>query len=527
MGSRIATLDDGIVIVRRVDTVIEQQRGRLFMKFIKNNRGYTLVLVLLIITLIFSISAVLIAKNINSAKQVKETENHYEAIALAEMGIEYGEAVIQDCWDSWKSDSTLLTAILNDVADLTPEQATKVMAEIIKSKVEDNIPIDSNFSVSLTYQSVVDAEDPEKYTIIFSLVSIGGDNEYTITADVVSMAEIAVTSTGGTDDTDDFYEERGDFPTFSATAGEIRETVVKSVEPSQRPGGTFSGINVIESSPDFGGSITLSPNTSFTINGSVMLRGIQANDVNEINIRDNFYLDAGNGEMNRINAFHVGGHLGGSTPMTFNDIKNITVGRDVAVQGTLTFNRSVATFDGYTALNRLVAEESTIKVRNFRPSEVSLTNSDLLVRGSVLSEWGGSVLTNSTWTVLGDLFGEAPIQLKEGSTLIIGRDIELGNAWEPIKFTGVGSRVIIFGEAFANNWHSINSNVQQIHVSKFADAVVKANANVIYFVEEEFSTSIIDENGGSGSGTGDGDNGDEGIVVTLESISLDNVQYEG
>lgn len=50
---------------------------RRFTEKVQNERGYTLVLVLLSITLIFAISAVLMANNLNLATQVRATDEQF------------------------------------------------------------------------------------------------------------------------------------------------------------------------------------------------------------------------------------------------------------------------------------------------------------------------------------------------------------------------------------------------------------------------------------------------------------------
>ncbi|MEH6947677.1 hypothetical protein V7068_11520 [Bacillus sp. JJ634] len=60
----------------------------------KNEAGYTLVLVLLTITLIFIFSLTLISSVLNSANQNKKTEENIQLNRLSEMGVTYVEKAI-------------------------------------------------------------------------------------------------------------------------------------------------------------------------------------------------------------------------------------------------------------------------------------------------------------------------------------------------------------------------------------------------------------------------------------------------
>lgn len=63
--------------------------------FLKNERGYVLINVLIIIILIFSFSMMLIPKTINTSLQVDKNKGNSQAKDMAEMGINYSHAYLQ------------------------------------------------------------------------------------------------------------------------------------------------------------------------------------------------------------------------------------------------------------------------------------------------------------------------------------------------------------------------------------------------------------------------------------------------
>lgn len=116
---------------------------RRFTEKVQNERGYTLVLVLLSITLIFAISAVLMANNLNLATQVRATDEQRQAVSLAEMGIQYTEATIRSSIEDIIGEEGLLTDLQGENGgDVTPlEQRLGGIFLLVATPVYRGIPI--------------------------------------------------------------------------------------------------------------------------------------------------------------------------------------------------------------------------------------------------------------------------------------------------------------------------------------------------------------------------------------------------
>ncbi|RID88162.1 hypothetical protein D1953_04725 [Peribacillus asahii] len=153
----------------------------------KNEAGYTLVLVLLTITLIFIFSLTLISNVLNSANQNKKTEQKIQLNRLLEMGITY----VEESVDKASSDAaTNLHSESLPACDLTslPDKYVCYFKDELKSyKLAPNQELNRTLG-----------EKPEQFKIVIeSIKQAENDNNtieitYTVTA---SLGTDAIEST--------------------------------------------------------------------------------------------------------------------------------------------------------------------------------------------------------------------------------------------------------------------------------------------------------------------------------------------
>ena len=72
------------------------------MKKLQNEKGYTLILTLVIITIIVIFFSSFTLSAMNQQKQVEKTDENYEVTAIAEMGVEYYQAKVLNAIETAK-----------------------------------------------------------------------------------------------------------------------------------------------------------------------------------------------------------------------------------------------------------------------------------------------------------------------------------------------------------------------------------------------------------------------------------------
>ncbi len=105
---------------------------------IKNEQGYALVTVLLVIIIFMIVGVSVISQSFNTVKQNQLLEKKSQSTAIAEMGISYYQAMIknvytdnqQSIYNQVKNDSTLKTN--NDFAQM----AASLMMTVLQQKVD-------------------------------------------------------------------------------------------------------------------------------------------------------------------------------------------------------------------------------------------------------------------------------------------------------------------------------------------------------------------------------------------------------
>ena len=488
---------------------LKQRENGLKMRIFKNEQGYALVIVLLTITLIFPLGALLIFANTTSSRQLRMTENYHQSIAMAEMGVIFANAKIEHLIES-----KLPTALTRYESRV---DSRIQIYRFLATEIERNFPIiRTHDNQAYRIKEMEATATIDGIELIFS--SLGkAEKEYLITKEKIIASNLAYLSVaddgneGGVPDPSDIPPPRDHFESFQTVSSRIRNAANAAVGGSQVSGITFAEDDTI-TSRNFSGTTTINPNVALTVDGSIFSRGWHANDARKIDIRGTFFNDSGNVWMNRVPQINVEGHFGSNQGFTLNNV-NWTVGGEIAIQNNLELTRSEVTFNTYTALNTLTANHSKLTVEDARPSTLNLTDSEMLVRGSLLIEWGGSNFTRSNVRIWGHLFSEAPVYLQAGSTLRVNGNANF-IAYNPIRFRGVGSRVMVFGELTNPSYGFPRELIEPVDTVG-ACYVIPTRNRVCQIAEDPRADG---GNGGSGSGTGGGSPGGG-------SIALDEVEW--
>ncbi|WP_096202804.1 hypothetical protein [Bacillus sp. FJAT-45350] len=124
------------------------------MKSIMNERGYTLLLVLLTIVLIMIFAPLLFSKTLNTALQIGKTESMTQAKDIAEMGIQYSVALIE---------SEIAMAIKEAKADpnIKTVNNDRIFCEKIRNRLQStSLPKQFSFESNSSYTYDIDYNAP-------------------------------------------------------------------------------------------------------------------------------------------------------------------------------------------------------------------------------------------------------------------------------------------------------------------------------------------------------------------------------
>ncbi|MFC3040117.1 hypothetical protein ACFOGI_07615 [Virgibacillus xinjiangensis] len=108
------------------------------MKWLRNDRGAALVMVMLIITLFLVFIMTMLTQVTNTARQVATTEEQADARLVAEMGVDYVEFILAQ----GRMDAETLEELLNEI-DMELDKDREFRIEVTRSQ-----------SGSLDYKSV-------------------------------------------------------------------------------------------------------------------------------------------------------------------------------------------------------------------------------------------------------------------------------------------------------------------------------------------------------------------------------------
>ncbi|XKE96054.1 hypothetical protein LG326_07100 [Metaplanococcus flavidus] len=148
------------------------------MKFIKNQNGYALLIVLLMVVLFLGLSATFMAGSLSNAKQEKTVDTSNQAVASAEMGVKYFstdfqkeiELIEEEIWRVTQEEVNKIIACAHTIAcdeeseilartDLLNKEMRELYVDLITFKVNDLNSI-TNTAISPF------SGDPIKYTIV-------------------------------------------------------------------------------------------------------------------------------------------------------------------------------------------------------------------------------------------------------------------------------------------------------------------------------------------------------------------------
>ncbi|MFB5282221.1 MULTISPECIES: hypothetical protein [Peribacillus] len=143
----------------------------------KNEAGYTLVLVLLTITLIFIFSLTLISSVLNSASQNKKTEENIQLNRLSEMGVTYTETAVKEA--NKQANASIVAWLNSDPAPSNPNIPYEYQLRF-ETALDTLIKYETNSILEKELE-----EDSERFKIVINAISLENTNTikvvYTVT----------------------------------------------------------------------------------------------------------------------------------------------------------------------------------------------------------------------------------------------------------------------------------------------------------------------------------------------------------
>ncbi|WP_442595274.1 pilus assembly PilX N-terminal domain-containing protein [Neobacillus sp. D3-1R] len=141
------------------------------MKKINNQQGNTLLLVLMIMTVFTLLFISLMGQTLSNTKQLSKTEEDFQAVSLAEMGVIYYKTAIDTSLNSLMSDQDEL----NKIYQLLGQKVIQDFGEITKDKIElikTALKTDPSYSEFVTSEWLKRINDPNYFPAIDYLVDI-------------------------------------------------------------------------------------------------------------------------------------------------------------------------------------------------------------------------------------------------------------------------------------------------------------------------------------------------------------------
>ncbi|MEH7332699.1 hypothetical protein V7161_08690 [Neobacillus drentensis] len=168
------------------------------MKYLKNEKGYALVTVLVIITIFMIITLSFMGQAFSSTKQNQVVEKSTRAVSAAEMGISYYQVAIQKMYESKRDtvNSHVSTIMSQPNATTTKDfkrEATLKMASELQALIPSGtsltpIRVDEHPNASFYLKNFVAAADPAsnsyKVNISFNIVGNEDGKETTLFAEM-------------------------------------------------------------------------------------------------------------------------------------------------------------------------------------------------------------------------------------------------------------------------------------------------------------------------------------------------------
>ncbi len=383
------------------------------MKIIANQRGYTLVTVLLIMVLFFSIGAVLLAHNLNSATQVRVTEARHQVIALAEKGIEFAEASIRS-FDEEEIEQIVTEIQKEENFNLSEEELRSRIAQRIAGNITgERILSNGSFSVEVVGTS-------REENIIFYVTSVGSsDRDFKITAEIKVSATFS-DSGGGHDSTGDFAD-----PENFYTVHQLDNTINDSIGILANSTPWVDSLSLsgeernIPDSLRFG-SVTLNSGAELTLHDAWM-NGLTMTD-SFLNIESGARVPGSfSSTRSSINIGEKGFSVTSPSALMM-DSGTLRTHR-LAINGSPRIENSTVNVEGDAAFNQPIMSNSEVTTDRFRANRLTVENdSTMILNEGLRIEGAGGTIIDSTLTVLGHVLVGGSIQNglpTEGSELRI------------------------------------------------------------------------------------------------------------
>lgn len=163
------------------------------MYLVKNENGYALVTVFMIITVFMLVFLTFMGQAFSSVKQNEVVEQSSQSVAVAEMGVSYYQVAIQNIFETKQADvNTHVSNLLNanpSLIDNYKEETAKIMASTIKqalllepSQVNIIEVPGASFSISNIDTELI--PDTNKIKISFSISGTEGGKTSTLASDM-------------------------------------------------------------------------------------------------------------------------------------------------------------------------------------------------------------------------------------------------------------------------------------------------------------------------------------------------------
>ncbi|WP_312471003.1 hypothetical protein [Neobacillus sp.] len=287
------------------------------MKWVKNEQGYALVTVLLIVTVFMIISLAFMGQALSSTKQNQVVEKKARAVSSAEMGISYYQVEIQRLFESKQqlvNDKVSVIMKNNSPQTNFKKEAARLMAgelqkEIPVGSTPARIQIDGHPNASFVLRDFVAVADPDvnsnKVNISFHIIGTEDGKDTTLlTKMYIDLDSIMNLPTSGP-------ENNYVLPTYN------------NILKPQVPCKTLSCKPVYIDGPgDFEGNNLLSNNQTIYTTGSLTLNG-QGNENNTTVVK-----------IHADGPITIGKNMNNQTNLTIETNDNATFGQNLKVDTT-------------------------------------------------------------------------------------------------------------------------------------------------------------------------------------------------
>ncbi|MRG87488.1 hypothetical protein [Salinibacillus xinjiangensis] len=167
------------------------------MKYLKNNQGYALVLVLFAIVLISVLGMGLMGSTLSTAKQTEKADTIYRATHIAEMGATYAKHSIQDYTKE------------HEIGDLTLEEYTNLIFDSIPDEVQVD-PEHPNRKFLIKPKTDNVTTDDNTMKVQFDIIGQDGDHRNTKTL-TTTMEIRGLIPDDSSDGLEGLFPDLGDF----------------------------------------------------------------------------------------------------------------------------------------------------------------------------------------------------------------------------------------------------------------------------------------------------------------------------